>query len=443
MLVNIHHDSRREHTRLLVAGVVFLTVIALLIALSIAIYNKAFDHVTTVTIKADRAGLQLTKFGDVRRNGALVGQVREVAQDGEQASITVALEPSEADEIPANVSVQILPTTLFGQKFIALIGPDDPASESLSDGDVIPASRVETNVELDRILADLFPLLRAVRPADLNATLNALATALQGRGEQIGQTLEELDSYLGSIRGSLPTLRRDLVKLAAVADTYRDAAPDLLAVLRNLTVTSRTVLQSREQLDVFFSDLTGLSDTSTRILRANGDAMIRVGQVTEPVLRLLATYSPEFPCLIRGAARYAPRLAKAFGGNQVKQYLEFGTNQYRHYDRRDLPEYGEVGHGPWCSGLPYPPVPIGPVHFEDGTTIDRENTSDVPGSQQRAAPAWARRWGFGAGLSSGYAGSEAEQAVVNALLAGRTGRPADQYGSLGSLLYGPVLRGGR
>ena len=33
MLVNIHHDTRREHTRLLVAGVVFLTTIALLIAL--------------------------------------------------------------------------------------------------------------------------------------------------------------------------------------------------------------------------------------------------------------------------------------------------------------------------------------------------------------------------------------------------------------------------
>ncbi len=51
---------------------------------------------------------------------------------------------------------------------------------------MIPADRVDTNVELSQILADLFPLLRAVRPADLNATLNALATALEGRGEQIG-----------------------------------------------------------------------------------------------------------------------------------------------------------------------------------------------------------------------------------------------------------------
>ncbi len=100
---------------------------------------------------------------------------------------------------------------------------------------MIPASRVETNVELSRILANLFPLLRAVRPADLNATLNALATALGGRGEQLGQTMDELDSYLGEIGDHLPTLREDLVKLADVADTYDLAAPDLLAVLSNVT----------------------------------------------------------------------------------------------------------------------------------------------------------------------------------------------------------------
>ena len=83
MLVNIHHDSPAEHRRLLVAGVVFITVMSALVWFSIAIYQKKFDTVTTITIKADRAGLQLAKFGDVRLNGALVGQVRSVEQDGE------------------------------------------------------------------------------------------------------------------------------------------------------------------------------------------------------------------------------------------------------------------------------------------------------------------------------------------------------------------------
>ena len=81
------------------------------------------------------------------------------------------------------------------------------AALGLQDGDVIPSDRVETNVELNRILAELFPLLRTVRPADLNATLNALATALGGRGEDLGATLDRLDGYLDAIDDHLPTLR--------------------------------------------------------------------------------------------------------------------------------------------------------------------------------------------------------------------------------------------
>ena len=128
MLVNIYHDSPREHRRLLLAGVVFITVIALLIWFSIAVYQKKFDRVTTVTIQADRAGLQLARFGDVRVNGALVGQVRSIGQDGKQAVIKVALDPESAKNLPDNVSVQILPTTLFGQKFISFVRPERPSS---------------------------------------------------------------------------------------------------------------------------------------------------------------------------------------------------------------------------------------------------------------------------------------------------------------------------
>ncbi|GAA4365519.1 MCE family protein [Nocardioides caricicola] len=431
MLVNIYHDSPREHRRLLLAGVAFVTVIALLIGLSIAIYNKAFEPATHVTIEADRAGLQLAKFGDVRLNGALVGQVRSVGQDGDKAVIDVALEPDEADQIPDNVTVEILPTTLFGQKFVSFVLPDEPSGTALEDGAVIPPDRVETNVELSRILADLFPLLRAVRPADLNATLNALSTALGGRGEQLGETMDQLDGYLGEIADHLPTLREDLVKLADVADTYDIAAPDLLDVLRDITTTSETVIDNEKQIGVFFSDLQGLSDTSTAVLRENEANLIRLGEVTEPFLKVLATYAPEFPCLLSGAARYAPRLARTFEGNQVKQYLEVGTPQYSAYDEDDKPTFGEVGHGPWCLGLPNPKVPLPPVALDQGSDIDENPpTALIPDYLGLNRP------------GADYSGTEGEQTIVNALLGARTGQPADSFGSLGSLMYGPLVRQG-
>lgn len=437
MLVNIYHDTAAEHRRLLLFGVVYLAVVALLIGTSIAIYQKVFQPVTMVTIKADRAGLQLAQFGDVRVHGVLVGQVRHVEQDGEQASIEVGLFPSAADDIPANVDVQILPTTLFGQKYISMVDPKAPADQPLADGDVIPAERVDTNVELSRILANLFPLLRAVRPADLNATLNALATALGGRGEQIGETLDRLDSYLTAIGRHLPTLRKDLVALADVAHTYDLAAPDLVRILRNLTVTARTVNEKQDQVESFFSDVAGVARTGTRVLRTNEDNIIRLGQLSEPTLALLDTYAPEYPCLFKGIDRYSHNLGEIFKGDTIRQMLELGATQKSPYDKNDKPVYAEH-RGPMCHGLPFPKVPIGPFPLHDGSDNDSNpSQSQVPGGE----PSSSQQLMDSFSVTSGFAGTRAEQDVVNSVLATRTGRPADSFGSVTTLLYGPLMRG--
>jgi phospholipid/cholesterol/gamma-HCH transport system substrate-binding protein len=370
MLVNIEHDTRAEHRRLVYAGIGFMTAVAVLIAFSIAIYQKVFTPVTTVTVQADRAGLQLPKFGDVRIHGVLVGQVRSVKQDGTQAVIKLGLQPGAAKNIPDNVSVEIRPTTLFGQKYIALVDPVDPSSTALHDGSVIPASRVTTNVELQHVLATLFPLLRSIRPADLNSTLYALATALRGRGEELGETVERLDSYLTAMNVQLPTLRKDLQLLADVSDTYGDAAPDLVNLLRNATTTARTVAQKQQQLDGFLTSMTKLSTVGTRVLTANEAGIVREGELAAPLMKLLDTYSPEYTCLLQGADRYTGRLAQIFAGGRVRQTMSFDAVQRRAYTEADRPEYGEVGHGPWCLGLPYPEVPVGFLPLKNGTPLD-------------------------------------------------------------------------
>jgi len=371
MLVNITHDTKAEHARLVGAGIAFLTVMALLIGLSIAIYNKTFTNPTMVTIKAQDAGLQLAKFGDVRRHGALVGHVREIGNDGKQAVIKVAFSPKAAKTIPENVTVEILPTTLFGQKYISIVDPSDPSDKALSDGDVIPSDRVTTNVELQKILADLFPLLRSIRPADLSSTLYALATALRGRGDQLGETMVKLDDYLTTMNVHLPTLQEDLVLLAKVSRTYALAAPDLVRLLRNATTTAHTVTEKEPQLEAFFDDVTGLGKTSTRVLTTNEDNIVRAPAVSRPLLRLLDTYSPELPCLLNGAARYAGRLNQIFRKAKVWQTMSLAANQRRPYDERDRPVYGEQGTGPKCWGLPYPKQPLSPPHdFKNGSDLE-------------------------------------------------------------------------
>jgi phospholipid/cholesterol/gamma-HCH transport system substrate-binding protein len=441
-------DDPKERRRLVVAGVAYLVVAALLMALSLAIYNKAFTDFTVVTLEADQAGLQLARYGDVRFNGVLVGQVRDIDQTGDKAVIELGVEPESAEAIPKQIAAEILPTTLFGQRFVSLV----PAARGggdlgLEDGTVVPSERVTTTVELGRVLSRLFPLLRAVRPSDLSATLNALATAVNGRGEELGQTLDKLDSYLTTMNVHLPTLQDDLQLLASVATTYNGAAPDLVQVLGNLTVTARTITERKDEVADLFGDVAGLGNLGAEILETNEARIVATARDSRPLLGLLEKYSPEYECLLRGIAKYKPILEKTFEGGEVKQYAEFPTAQRRAYDERDRPEYNDT-RGPRCYGMPkdvWQPWPG--TDIANGTDLDTpEGIGDsyFPGGAE-PGPTFLQDLIYSlTGQQIAYRGTTVEQRrSIAAVLSSESGRPAERIPALSTLMVAPLTPGGR
>src|SRR5487761_542295 len=74
-------------------GVVFIAVIAGLVALSIAAYNHAFTPVVHVELQASSVGDQLQPAADVKYRGLIVGQVRGISSNGTVATVDLALDP--------------------------------------------------------------------------------------------------------------------------------------------------------------------------------------------------------------------------------------------------------------------------------------------------------------------------------------------------------------
>lgn len=443
-------NDAKEELRLLVAGVAYLVAVALLGGLAVAIYTKAFDDVVTVRLEAERAGLQLAKYGDVRYDGVLVGQIRGIEQTQDRAVITLALEPDAARSLPRDVDASIMPTTLFGRKFVSLDPPARPGATGIEDGTVIPRDRVTTSVELSKVLDRLFPLLRTVRPADLSATLGALATALNGRGEALGQTLEKLDGYLTTMNPYLPDLQEDLALVATVAKAYDVAAPDLVRALGNLTVTARTLKSREDQVAELLGSVTDVSDVTRRVLADNEVAAVRAVQNSKPILGLLEKYAPGYECLLRGVADYKPLLIKTFEGGRVKQYVEFPTTQRRGYDRRDRPAYDDT-RGPRCYGMPDKPwMPWPGVDLANGTDLDSEEergSSYFPGGAN-PGPTFLQDLiealsgqNFPAGMVDPATTSDGRRATA-AVLSTRTGRSPDRIPALSSYMYAPMTRAG-
>jgi phospholipid/cholesterol/gamma-HCH transport system substrate-binding protein len=267
--------------------------------------------------------------------------------------------PDEMRLIPRDVRARIIPPTLFGGKYVELYAPSG-SNDPIAAGATIRASDV--TVEINDTFAHLMSLLKATKPAKVNAALTALATALQGRGHEAGQLLTKLDVYLQQINPTLGTLQHDLPLAKSVLGTYSALTPALLRTARNLSRTGDTIQNNQASLDAFLLSLTTVSRKTTTFVQRNEHNLTTTLDVLPPTERVLAEYAPEFPCFFRALVYPAIPLAEdAIGGKQpglgvLAQFLP-PEPAYRY--PRDLPKIA-ADAGPNCYGLP--DIPMGQQH---------------------------------------------------------------------------------
>jgi phospholipid/cholesterol/gamma-HCH transport system substrate-binding protein len=332
-------------------GVCFLALMVAGVWLTYAVFTQKFTPYDKVTLKTSTLGLQLPDRADVKIRGVLIGQVLKTSATADGATLTLGIKPSQLKSVPANVTGAILPKTLFGEKYVALDIPADRSPESIKAGAVIARTHVAT--ELEAVLSDLYPLLRAVDPADLNMTLNAVSTALEGRGEELGSTLETADGYLRKLNPQLPALIGDLRKTATVADTYNSILPRFAQILRDSLITTGTLKEKQQPVHDLLTSVTGLSDTAKAFLLANEGSLTSLAQINDGLLSNAARYSPEFPCLLGGLDALGQREAGVFRNYTLHIVLETLAKQPRAYTAADKPVFRE-DRGPTCGHLPTP-----------------------------------------------------------------------------------------
>lgn len=435
-------DERRAKLRYQLYGLVFLVIVGLLVALSVGFYRKSFTSIVPVKLATDHVGNQLPVHADVKLRGLIVGEVRAIRPMGDHAELDLALDPDQVGKIPANVSARLLPKTLFGERYVALQIPQRPAPRRIAEGDVIGQDRTTSAIEIEKVLDDVMPVLQAVQPQKLSATLNAISTALSGRGKELGDTLVQLNAYLEQLTPSLPDLRADIDRLITVANTYADAGPDLFQALADLTTTTQTIAQQRAGLSDLFATLTTASDNLTNFLAANRNNLIALGSTVQSTLDVLAKYAPEYPCLLQQLVDGIPAADAAFGKGTAhpdvsRVTIEITSSRGKYVPGVDTPRYDDK-RGPRCYPVAHPPAKF-PQYPEGGALKD--------GSSKPPPPRSDRPQDFQPTVPQSYAGvpavanSPAERDLIAVLLAPSLGVPPNQVPEWSSLLVGPLFRG--
>lgn len=433
-------------------GVAFFLVLALFVAFTIGSYNKAFTKVVAIDLVTDSVGNSLPANADVKVRGLIVGEVRSSSADDDTVTSVLAIEPDKAPLIPSNATAQLLPKTLFGERYVALIVPEGDTAPPITEGTTLYQDESGHAIEIGELLDGLLPLLQAVPPQDLANTLGALSQALSGRGEEIGVTVERLETIFAGVNSELPNLQQGLKGLADFSQTYADAAPELVDAFDNLRTTGATVVQQQNQIQALMSSVTATAGSTADFLSANQDALISIAADSVDTLTVLANASPTFGCTF---AQFAPVVNSAnaiLGLNPdgsmqahpgARALALFVNPKGAYLPNQDEPRLfdtrGAKCYTPAAPGDKFPQYPGG--SYNDGayqTPSRNPGPSDVPSPERpqfSPVPAVAQN------APARYTGSTFEQDTLAVIYGEGTGTLPENVPGWTTLLGAPALRG--
>ncbi|WNG79827.1 virulence factor Mce family protein [Mycobacterium sp. ITM-2016-00316] len=227
----------------------------------------------------------------VRVADVTVGHVSKIELQGGHALVTMRLNGDV--QLPANATVKIGMTTIFGSLHIELAEPADrPAEGRLRDGSLIPLSRAGAYPTPEQTLAALSLVLNGGGLGQAGDITEALSTAFDGREEDLRSLIqqssrfaENLNDQSGDIIAATESLNSLAGKFAAqepVLDRAVRTLPDALAVLND---QRDNLVRAADQLGRF-------SALTTDTINQSKENLVKELQHLGPVLESLANAGP-------------------------------------------------------------------------------------------------------------------------------------------------------
>jgi len=467
-----HTRTLERPSSLRLLGVGLLLVCLFFGWLTWVFFTKAFTDYDDVKLTTEKSGLALPERADVKLRGMIVGIVRETKVENGKVVMTLGMDPQLIDRVPRDVRAEIIPKTLFGEKYVSLI-PTSGTSEHLRAGDTITNAVVP--VEFEKFFNDIYPLLTAVPPEKVAYTLTALANSLQGRGEGLGQTLEDSNAYLKKFNPENQKAVDDIVALGRVSDSYAKQMDNFGELLDNSAQISQTVTDKESELGDFFDEGDKLADVLRTFLKAAGpDIIATAGNSVRP-LEVGAEYATMFPCWFKGEdALITTVVNEVFANGTLHINLPIANPQPTRYGKPDdpqpehpiLPKEAALESldfaQPEVHGyVPNPADPDNPFPAGLGTICDElyEAAKGNPRTPDEPLPVPPELWKlvgirnshngkFGteadfnrAPASSAGIDSPAEREVLNRMTTALTGVKSESVPDVASLLISPVVRG--
>lgn len=274
--------------------------------------SRSFDSTPeiTATVPAEAGALRLDS--SVLYRGVHVGRVDAIDGGTAASEVTLGIDEDALTRIPSDVRVRLIPRTVFGDYFVDLIPPAGRSeAASLRPGDTVLPDRSLASVQLYQAFSRIYDLVHAVNPADLNIALGAVAAALDGKGADLGESLESLHAAMSGSQSLLDGLGDDLDDLATLSRQLDATAPDALKTLGNSITFSRTIVDEQQGIATLLEAGTRTAGDAAGLIGDNRDRLITLVDDTDPVLASLMSRPDQITSVYSGLENLVTTLPPA------------------------------------------------------------------------------------------------------------------------------------
>lgn len=255
--------ARRQHV---LTGAIALLLLFGSVTVGVKGAFGAFAGGYELTGTFDAAGQGLLAGSDVKVRGVNIGEVRRIELRDGDAVVTLRI--NDGERVPTDATATIRPKTLFGEKFVDIDpGPAEASGPFLGDGEAI--TNTLGGFELEEVLTDIYPILKAIDPAELTTVLGELADGGRGMGEAINRSIVNGATLSETFAANAELTKEFLGDLAAVSDQLAASADDLVATAGAANVALPTLNSHEDDVVALLQQTGRLSNDVADLLENN------------------------------------------------------------------------------------------------------------------------------------------------------------------------------
>lgn len=211
---------------------------------------------------ADARGL--VENDDVKVAGVSVGKVTDIAV--ERGRAIVGFELDDDVRLGRDTEVAIRWRNTLGLRYLYVL----PAG----DGELPPGHRFDLGhtrglEDLNLLLERLTPIMRALSPDQTNIVVRELATALEGREEEVRTLVADAGELFTALGSRSEEISRVLDNGATLMEAYAGREDELRALLTDFAALSESLAARNTVLLDAIEEITGVESELARVLRDN------------------------------------------------------------------------------------------------------------------------------------------------------------------------------